>query len=169
MALVRSNAKLPAALLLAFELTGNSRYRSIGLNALGWLRDVMFNAEGELRLVGQNGWYRRGGVKAAFDEQCVDAQGLVEAAVMAERITHDERWRADALAALAWFVGRNVLQVALLDPVTGGCCDGITPHGVNVNMGAESIVCYVLAYLSLVEAGALTLDGALTQSRPPSG
>ena len=163
------NAKLPAALLLAFELTGNSRYRSIGLNALGWLRDVVFNADGELRLVGQNGWYRRGGVKAAFDEQCVDAQGMVEAALIADGVTRDERWRADALAALAWFAGCNVLKTPLVDPVTWGCCDGITPHGINPNMGAESVVCYVLAYLSLVEVGALTLGGALTQSQlPPS-
>jgi hypothetical protein len=28
-------------------------------------------------------------------------------------------------------------------------------------MGAESIVCYLLAYLDLVEAGILTLDGAM--------
>ena len=134
-ALTYCNAKLPAALLLAYELTGDTRYLSIGTTALRWLRSVVFTGDGELRLVGQDGWYRRGGVKAAFDEQCVDAQGMVEAAVIAERVTGEGSWRSDALAALAWFLGRNVHGVSLIDPATWGCYDGITAAGVNRQHG----------------------------------
>jgi hypothetical protein len=156
------NAKLPAALLLAFELTGASRYRAGGLEALTWLMTVLFDDKAQLRLVGQNGWYARGGRKAPFDEQCVDAQGTVEAALLAYRITRETAWRDRAMAGFAWFTGENVHDISLVDPATGGCADGITPSGLNHNMGAESIICYLLAYLDLVEADLLSLDGRLT-------
>ncbi|MGH2347382.1 MAG: glycosyl transferase family 1, partial [Chloroflexota bacterium] len=153
------NAKLPAALLLAHELTGESRYREGGLDALSWLSTVVFNDQGDLRLVGQNGWYPRGGQKAAFDEQCVDAQGTVEAALLAHRLTGDKVWGDRALAAFAWFHGRNVHGLSLIDPDTWGCADGIRASGLNRNMGAESIICYVLAYLDLAAAGLISVNG----------
>jgi hypothetical protein len=160
-ALTYCNGKLPAALLLAHELTGEPRYREVGLAALTWLMTVLFDEQGMLRLVGQKGWYPRGGVKAPFDEQCVDAQGTVEAALIALRVTGDAVWHKRALAAFDWFVGRNVHGVSLIDPATWGCFDGITVEWLNRNMGAESIVCYLLAYLDLVAADVLTLEGAI--------
>ena len=155
------NGSLPAALLLAHEVAGDDRYRAIGLEALDWLFTVLFAGNGDLNLVGQDGWYPREGARATFDQQCVDAQGTVEASLIAFRLTGEPRWRQGALAAFDWFHGRNVHGLSLLDPLTGGCYDGLTRVGLNLNMGAESIVCYLLAYLDLVEAGILTLDGAL--------
>jgi hypothetical protein len=157
------NAKLPAALLLAYELTSETRYLEVGTASLAWLADILINEDSELRLVGQNGWYTRGGVKAGFDEQCVDAQGLIEAAVIAARVTGQTSWHRPAIVAFDWFMGRNVHGVSLIDPVTWGCFDGITEARLNRNMGAESIVCYLLAYLELVGAGILTLEGAVPQ------
>lgn len=155
------NGKLPAALLLAHELTGEERYREVGIAALSWLMGVLFNEAGELRLVGQDGWYPRGGARAPFDEQCVDAQGTIEAALIALRATGDRAWHRHALSAFDWFMGRNVHGISLIDSVTWGCFDGITLERLNRNMGAESIVCYLLAYLDLVDAELLTLDGSV--------
>jgi hypothetical protein len=155
------NGKLPAALLLAYELCGEERFREVGLAAASWLMEVLFDDSGLLRLVGQDGWYPRGGPRAAFDEQCVDAQGTVEVALIAGRVSGDLAWHERALAAFAWFHGCNVLGLSMVDPVTWGCYDGLRPNGVNRNMGAESIICYLLAYLDLVDAGLLTLDGAI--------
>jgi hypothetical protein len=158
------NAKLPAALLLAYEITGEAGYLEIGLATLTWLRGIVVNDAGVLSLVGQDGWYLRGGVKAEFDQQCVDAQGMVEAASIAYRVTGQAIWQNTARLAFDWFVGRNVHGVSLIDSVTWGCYDGITATRLNRNMGAESIVCYLLAYLELVDAGAVTLEGAVPQS-----
>ena len=155
------NGKLPTALLLLHELTGDARYKEIGLDALTWLMGVLFDDSGKLRLVGQKGWYPRGGAKAPFDEQCVDAQGTVEAALVALRVDEAPIWGERALTAFSWFTGRNVHGLSLIDPVTWGCFDGITDTQLNRNMGAESIICYLLAYLDLVGAGILTLEGAL--------
>jgi hypothetical protein len=158
------NAKLPAALLLANEVTGEARFREVGLAASSWLMEVLFDDSGVLHLIGQDGWYPRGGTRAAYDEQCVDAQGTVELALIAGRISGDHSWQERALAAFAWFHGRNAPGLALIDPATWGCYDGLRSNGVNRNMGAESIICYLLAYLDLVGAGLLTLNG--TMRRP---
>jgi hypothetical protein len=109
------NGKLPLALLLAYEISGEARYRAVALDSLGWLTSVLFDAHETLKLVGQNGWYQRGGVKAPFDEQCVDAQGTVEVMLTAYRLTGDAAWRHRALSAFAWFLGRNVHGLALID------------------------------------------------------
>ena len=40
----------------------------------------------------------------------------------------------------------------MIDETTGACFDGITKDGVNENEGAESILCYLLAYLAMANA-----------------
>jgi hypothetical protein len=35
------------------------------------------------------------------------------------------------------------------DPISGGCCDGLEKDNVNLNQGAESTVCYLIARLTV--------------------
>jgi hypothetical protein len=60
-------------------------------------------------------------------------------------ITGDEGWRQKAMTAYRWYLGENDLGLALADPVTGECFDGLMPHGVNLNQGAESVLAFHLA------------------------
>ena len=45
--------------------------------------------------------------------------------------------------------GANDRGVRIADPLTGSCCDGINPHGVNLNEGAESTLAFQLGHASL--------------------
>ena len=45
----------------------------------------------------------------------------------------------------------NDLRVPLYDFRTGACYDGLTPRGPNLNQGAESTLCCLLALLTLTE------------------
>ena len=49
------------------------------------------------------------------------------------------------LHAAAWFLGENDVGAPLLDTVTGGGRDGLTPDGVNENEGAESTIALITA------------------------
>ena len=69
--------------------------------------------------IGSNGFYRRGGVRARFDQQPVEAQAMVSACLEAYRITGDKRWRKEARRAFEWFLGRNDLEPAHLRPDDG--------------------------------------------------
>jgi hypothetical protein len=47
-----------------------------------------------------------------------------------------------ARCAYDWFGGSNERGVAVGDPVTGSCQDGINPRGLNLNKGAKSVLAY---------------------------
>jgi len=48
-------------------------------------------------------------------------------------------------------VSRSTIWV--YNPNTGGCYDGITPEGLNLNQGAEATVTYLLARLDMETIG----------------
>jgi hypothetical protein len=54
--------------------------------------------------------------------------------------------------AFDWFLGENDLHIPLYDSKTKGCSDALTPDGVNVNQGAESILSFLLALLTMLES-----------------
>lgn len=138
------NAKMSEALLLAHTLTGEPRYRRVGLSTLDFLLDLCWNGS-YFELIGNEGWMERGGSPALFGQQPIDAGYLVEACDTAYEVTGDARYLRFAKAAFAWFLGQNRLGVPLYDERTGAVADGIDAQGVSLNQGAESIVCYLLA------------------------
>ena len=87
------------------------------------------------------------------DEQPVDAAALVEALTEALVATGDRAYGEQALRAFEWFLGRNHAGIPLYDVATGGCHDGLKPHGVNRNEGAESTLAFLQALLALEGVG----------------
>jgi hypothetical protein len=51
--------------------------------------------------------------------------------------------------AFNWFLGQNQVQVALYDPRSGGCRDGLHADRANENQGAESTLSFLLALLEM--------------------
>jgi hypothetical protein len=122
-----------------------------GLESLSWLTTVQrADAEGRHFVpIGSNGFYQRGGERARFDQQPVEAQAMVSACLEAYRVTSDKRWRKEARRAFEWFLGRNDLNLPIYDPTTGGCRDGLHPDRVNENQGAESTLAFLQSLLEL--------------------
>jgi glycosyltransferase involved in cell wall biosynthesis len=145
-----SNARLPQAVLLAGHRTSDDRMVSVGLEALNWLNQIQRSPENDHFVpIGSQGFYRKGREKARFDQQPVEAGGAVSACLGAYRATGDEGWRRQAWAAFNWFLGGNDLQIALYDPTTGGCRDGLHPERVNENQGAESTLAFLMALVEM--------------------
>lgn len=157
--LTYSNAALPLALFRAHQVTGRRALLGVAAESLAFLSDCLFR-DGMLRVVGNRGWYRRGGARAYFDEQPEDAGVLVLAHAAAYQTTGRPEHRRLAEQAFAWFLGENALGCPLYDPRTGGCCDGLTPEGPNLNQGAESLLAYLLARLTVQELGAERVERA---------
>ena len=148
--LAYSNARLAQAVLTAGSRNLNHEMISIGLAALNWLSEVQ-RCEGKDHFVpiGSQGFYRQGCERARFDQQPVEAGGAVSACLEAYRITGDDRWRKEAWSAFNWFLGSNDLEIALYDPTTGGCRDGLHPERVNENQGAESTLAFLMAQVEM--------------------
>jgi hypothetical protein len=116
-----------------------------GLQALRWLVGVQTSQHGRLRPIGSNGFYRRNGARADFDQQPIEAQTTVSACLEAYRATAEPWWYEQAQRAFDWFLGWNDLGLEVYCQQTGGCRDGLHADRGNENQGAESMLAFLLS------------------------
>lgn len=159
------NATLPHALLVSGHAMARDDMVAISLKALEWLagqqiapNPTLTNgkvhgkgiaAHGHFVPIGSNGFYPRGGTRARFDQQPVEAHAMVSACLAAKASTGESKWGRHAHLAFDWFLGRNDLQLSLYNPATGGCRDGLHSDRLNQNEGAESTLAFLLALLEM--------------------
>jgi glycosyltransferase involved in cell wall biosynthesis len=146
-----ASAKLPHALLMSGKWLGRNDVIDLGKRSLAWLLDIETNKEGNLSIIGTEGWYVRGGNKARFDQQPVSAHALLHACIEAYHVTREDSWIGRARKVFNWFLGDNDLRIPLHDFTTGGCCDGLQQDRVNVNQGAESTLAWLMSLLLMYE------------------
>jgi hypothetical protein len=139
------NAKLPHALILSGHSTGQQAVLDRGLEALRWLVGMQTTDKGHFRPIGSNGFHSRGGERANFDQQPIEAQATVSACLEACRVTSDPWWHEQAQRAFDWFIGGNDLGLELYFPESGGCGDGLHVDRINRNQGAESTLAFLIA------------------------
>jgi hypothetical protein len=150
------SARLPLALLLAYETTKDESYCTSGLRVLDFLCLTNFPGDGTmLHIIGNRGWHRQGQPPAEWDQQPIDASGIVEASAQAWHLTADEKWRTRARTAFAWFTGHNMTHHPIYDATTASCRDALARNGTNNNAGAESTVSYLIARCEIATLGAL--------------
>ena len=150
-----ANARLPQALLLAGRSSDDPVAWETGMTALRWLSSLQTGPTGQFRPIGSAGFYARGGERAQFDQQPIEAHATISACLDAYRHTHDIAWHARARVAFEWFLGRNDLGQPLYDAGSGGCRDGLHVDRVNQNQGAESTLAFLI---SMAEMEALQND-----------
>lgn len=149
--LTYDNSKFPEALFYAYLSTKDDEYLKVAEESIKFLTSVCFEKD-VFAPIGQRGWYVRNSKRAYFDQQPIEASSMVEALLLAGRITGDEKYSAKALRVFYWFLGKNVLGQALYNEYTGGCYDGLGESSININQGAESTLSYLLARLAIEEA-----------------
>lgn len=146
--LVYGNAILPWSLLLAGNIFPKKDYQKIGLTTLDFL--ISETTLGRLPVpIGQGNWYEKGKKRSVYDQQPIEAGYMVLACLLAARLTDQEKYLIVANLWQDWFHGQNLESLTLIDEADGGCYDGLQPGKVNQNKGAESMLCYLLARLSL--------------------
>jgi len=143
--LAYDNAKLAHALILNGRATGQPAVLEAGLRALRWLNKLQISEKGHFRPVGSNGFYHRGGTRADFDQQPIEAHAMVSASLEAYRATSDIWWYEQAQRTFDWFIGWNDLGLELYSLESGGCGDGLHVDRVNGNQGAESTLSCLLS------------------------
>ena len=173
--LTYENGLLPRALIVAGRRLGDATLILGGCLVLDWMIEAQTSPSGTFSPVGNKGWWSRGSAKSQFDQQPIEAMALLLAAEIALAATGDDRYRRAAEMAYGWFLGANDGGVAVAIPLTGACCDGLTPRGLNRNQGAESTLAWLTALehirvLRAADAGAVAAtpawaEGSATGSR----
>ncbi len=149
--LTYANGRLVQALLLSGRWTFTDTMIELALRSLRWLLDVQTAIEGHFQPIGCTGWFPKGGQKALFDQQPIEAAGMIDACLEAYRITADRYWNDRAQWCFNWFFGYNDLRQPIYDQRTGGCSDALAPHGVNQNQGAESTLSWLMSLLAFYD------------------
>ena len=149
--LTYDNAALVNALFTAAITTGNDDYLEVAERTCRFLLDNTFDGE-HFSFIGCNGWYKRGGQKARFDQQPLEASSTSMMLKAAYEATGNPAYRDLQTKAFNWFLGENDLHIPVYDFRTKGCSDGLEPSGLNLNQGAESLLSFLLSQLSIVES-----------------
>lgn len=142
-------ARLSQALLVSGQSMQRDDMLDAGLRSLEWLDGIQHLDDGCFVPIGSNGFYARGGRRARYDQQPVEAASMVGAALAARQVTGDDVWLERARSAFEWFLGQNDLQLPLYDASTGGCRDGVHADRLNENQGAESTLSFLMALIEL--------------------
>ena len=157
------NARLPQALMLTGLATQTSAYVDAGLRSLHWLMTQQTTSAGLFRPVGTAGFGEQRQRPRAFDQQPVEAAATIAACLTAWRADGEAEWKAIARRVFAWFFGSNDLSVALVDPETGSCRDGLHPDRANENCGGESVLSYLLSLAEIRQLARSNIESAQPQ------
>lgn len=137
------NARISQAVLVAGQTFDDSELIQIGLESLDWLHQVQTGSANVFSPIGSDEVWHRGKPKPQFDQQPLEAWGMVDACLVASRLDDSKPWADRAQMALDWFFGKNDRSLALANPASGGCYDGLQQDRINENQGAESTLAYL--------------------------
>ena len=142
-----ANARIPQALIASGKFLGNETLFKRGVQLLDWLIEKQF-VNDVFSPIGNQGWLTPEG-KAQFDQQPIEAHGMIDACLEAEEYFLNEKYGDIALKTFAWYLGTNDVKQPLYDFSTGGCRDGLYARGVNQNQGAESTLSWLMSLLNI--------------------
>ncbi|HET9473898.1 MAG TPA: glycosyltransferase family 4 protein [Steroidobacteraceae bacterium] len=149
--LAYENARMSQALIVTGIATSDPACVAAGLRSLRWLMTLQTTPAGCFRPVGSQSFGEELRPPRPFDQQPLEATATISACRAAWRADSDPRWRADALRAFSWFLGRNDLSIPLVDVEAGSCSDGLHPDRANENRGGESVLSWLLALTEIRE------------------
>jgi glycosyltransferase involved in cell wall biosynthesis len=147
--LAYDNCRLPEAMLRAGERLGRVDISECGIDSLRWITKAQIAPAGHFRPTGADSFGRSHEMPRPFDQQPVEIWAAIDAAAAAYDVTAAAIWLTHAQRAYDWFSGGNDRGIAVADPGTGSCHDGINPRGLNLNEGAESVLAYQLSTCAL--------------------
>lgn len=146
--LTYENGRLPQALFEAYRETKQARLIQVAEESLKFLLEVQILND-KFVPIGNKDWYLKGKKRSIYDQQSVEAASMTEAALSAYRETSNLFYKTIARTIFNWFLGVNIQNASVYNSGAGGCYDGITEKGLNLNMGAEAAVCYLSARMEL--------------------
>ena len=142
--LTYANSILPESLLYAYLVTGNEAYKKTALESFDFLLSKMF-VNDEFRVISNRGWYQKGTEPNRYGEQPIDVFCIINSLDIFYKTFKTKVYIDKMKRAFNWFLGENHLSQIVYNPLTGGCRDGVEEKNVNINQGAESTVCYLMA------------------------
>lgn len=143
------NSILPESLLYANLLDGKEKYSTIAKTTFDFLLSKTFEGN-RIKVISNKGWLQKGEDRnPEGGEQPIDVTYTIQSLQLFDEFFEGDAYREKMEIAFSWFLGNNHLNQLIYNPLTGGCHDGLEKENVNLNQGAESTICYLMARLTL--------------------
>lgn len=152
--LTYGNSVLPEAMLHAWKVTGEPLYKDIAKTSFDFLLKNTFKEEG-IKVISNKSWMKKGQLSHHFGEQPIDVAYTILALANFYEVFQQQEYLQKMKLAFDWFLGKNHLRQVIYNPATGGCFDGLEETQINLNQGAESTICYLLARMTMEKYKAL--------------
>ncbi|WP_372767132.1 glycosyltransferase [Lutibacter sp.] len=146
-----ANSILSEALLYSYLITGKQVHKKIAIESFDFLLSKMF-VNDQFRTISNKGWCQKGVEPNQYGEQPIDVSYAVLTLDLFYKTCNDSRYEVLKEKAFSWFLGKNHLHQMMYNSITGGCHDGLEKSNVNLNQGAESTICYLMARLAMEPA-----------------
>tara|TARA_R110002049_G_scaffold62255_1_gene166580 strand:+ start:1285 stop:3597 length:2313 start_codon:yes stop_codon:yes gene_type:complete len=144
--LTYANSVLPDALLYAWRITKNNRYKEVAEITFDFLLSQYF-MKGQIKVISNDGWFHKRNKRVFHGEQPIEIAYTILSLDFFYKVTKKKKYAQQLQTAFSWFLGNNHLKQIMHNPVNGGCYDGLESENVNINQGAESSICYLMARL----------------------
>jgi glycosyltransferase involved in cell wall biosynthesis len=149
--LTYANSILSEAILCAWMVTDESKYKEIAQESFAFLLSKIIN-DNKINVISNKGWLHNGqelNLDKIGGEQPIDVAYTVITLSKFYYAFGNEEYLEQMKTAFSWFLGNNHLNQIIYNPCTGGCYDGLEDTYVNLNQGAESTVSYLMARLTI--------------------
>ncbi|WP_203295432.1 glycosyltransferase [Luteirhabdus pelagi] len=144
--LTYANSILPEALLYAWLITKNKKYKDVAETTFDFLLSQYF-MKGQIKVISNDGWFHKRNKRTFHGEQPIEVAYTILSLDLFYRVTHKKKYAKQLHTAFSWFLGNNHLKQIMYNPVNGACYDGLEEDNININQGAESNLCYLMARL----------------------
>lgn len=146
-----ANSILPEAMLYSYLISGKQIHKKIAVESFDFLLSKMF-VDDHFKAISNNGWYQKGVEPNQYGEQPIDVSYAVLTLDLFYTTLNDTKYEILKEKAFSWFLGKNHLNQTMYNTTTSGCYDGLEKANVNLNQGAESTICYLMARLAMEPA-----------------
>ncbi len=159
--LTYANSVIPEAMLCAWLETGEIAFKMTAKSSFDFLLSLTFNDK-EITVISNQHWLHKGEEQTArYGEQPIDVAYTILALRRFYDVFKEEHYSHKMTTAFNWFLGNNHLHQIIYNPCTGGCYDGLEETQVNLNQGAESTICYLLARLTVEKHNQIAQENVL--------
>jgi glycosyltransferase involved in cell wall biosynthesis len=147
--LTYANSILSEGLLYGYLITQNERYKNASKESFDFLLNHMIFS-GKVSVIPNKTWFKKGTKRVIQGgEQPIEVAYLILSLSAFETTFPNYIYSAYKELAFSWFMGNNQLGQVVYDSHSGGCHDGIESNNLNLNQGAESTICYLMARLEM--------------------
>ncbi|HET6559681.1 MAG TPA: glycosyltransferase, partial [Prolixibacteraceae bacterium] len=146
--LTYANSILPESMLCAWLVTGDARYKETARESFDFLLSHIYTEHG-IEVISNKNWFIKGQEKEKYGEQPIDVAYTIMALSKFYDVFKDPEYSRKMILAFNWFLGNNQLHKIVYNPRTAGCFDGLEENTINLNQGAESILSYLMARMTI--------------------